>query len=357
MMIDPKRPSPYRPDCWLIMSAHVHDEIVNCGAQPESLFALRQEANLVRRLEPAQLAGTLIELSRAGWQNIHLVFERIDDEAIALCRPLFAGDPDIQLHDWSDSPTDVLSSLNAPDQTVTDRLRSLKSSRPVAALALAELPDMPGFAQRQRAALRRWEEQARAEFGAHFDSLYSPQAIEWSELLVAQPALQPGDVPAAKPARAAAEVLAAGARLLGGVVRWVKPPLVPARGAFASAAAARASTAAPPIEWGPFDTGRGNITLRAQRVEDRGETSVELVATWEGGQPGNVGITLVFEEPRRFELPIARRWTKGAGEPVTAVAQRIVSDPVGALWTMLGELAAGGRQPELELDEGPSATA
>lgn len=187
-MTSPKRT--IYPDRWLILSRDVFRTICDEPAEDDGLYRLRLDTRLVEQVDFESLAQRIAELGRSGEGSIHLVVDEIDAETMERLMPLARDDIDIQLHDWYESPSDVLMSLGAPDQAVVDILQLVPGESAPAALELASPADLSDeLSMRYLKALPAWAELAQKqwgmEFGRHYPR-YPTTPIPWGDVVEAK---------------------------------------------------------------------------------------------------------------------------------------------------------------------------
>lgn len=339
----------YRPERWLIRSSFVFDAIWSRAGKGNTLAALRLDAGLVELVKSdydLRIRMPAIEDGAPGTM-VHLVFERVDRAAAELAMELGRRYPNAQLHDFSQSSSEILLSLAAPDEAIVEQLLARARGHSFTVLRLpavapAQGPSTSGvkLAGRLQRALAHWERTAREFHGEDFDDQYADGPVPWDRMLV-----DPIDVPG----------------LDSGPVVHVTRFLAPiASLAHARGGVARVAEGSQKIEWGPLlvaapgTDGRlaatSEVMVTASRPSD-GTMQVLVETEWGGGFTCPESMRLCFEGPHEFVLVLMTEddeWDPG-GDGVHR-CRRAVDDPSGDLWTQLCSLDTLQVPKALQLD-------
>ena len=381
----------YLPERWLILSEFVYDAIQARAGDSDSLASMRLATGLIEYVESDEhLRGRLADIERAAKGSIvHLVYERVDRAVAEQVIHLGQRYPDAQLHDFADSPGDVLSSVAAPDEAIVEQLMARAAGRPVTALicceevlALAQpqaaMQPIAGltstarrffgyakqpqaamqYIDRLRRSLAHWEHAARAFHGEAFDGMYSSSqhplgevlaepdrrgaraqnrsAVPWNELLVPPPI----------PTRAAEPA-------------WSNPAPMPAairghavyRGDAVHGAVMAAAGGKPALEWQGIrpsspeaDTDSDpafEVDVKAWLAEG-GTPRILIETEWSHGSRQPAWMQLQFTGAPEFVLDLLAEggdWDT-ASQGIDSCSASL-DDPTGELWTQLCALHAG----------------
>ena len=354
----------YRPEIWLLLSDLVDETVRAEPRDPDSLYQLRlnRDFPLVRRVATDRVVSEVRALKERGWRTIHLVFNPMDPQLLAELRPLVADDLDIQYHDWYRSPSNVLMSLGCPDMAISEALRAGQSGEQAATLTLAEQPTLPhDFHGRLIAALRDWETAARETHGQSFAEFYSPEEIEWDQVVKEQEpvlvSVPPSEV-VPKPAgilvdlrRAARQALDRIAGVLDGAGARQ------GGGRFKAAGATFHADPAPirKVNWTVADA-QHELTVAALFTIDP-VPSVSFHLRWQGAGAPPASVRLLFENAG-WSLDLAcSRWATSLDGSSAQTTMQVFADPQRALQVLLLHLNATQSPLTVELRDGSADAA
>ena len=347
------------PDRWLVLSQDVFRTIRDEPAAADGLYRLRLDTGLVEQVDFDLLARHIQKLARAGIGSIHVVVDELDAQTMERLMPLARDDIDIQLHDWFESPSDVLMSLGAPDQAVVDVLQQARLDSEQATLEVASPAYLSDeLAVRYVAAQPAWEKTARQQWGEEFGRRY-PQfkktLIPWGGVVEARPPPVRLEVAAT----VASALLAGAIRFVGKWARGLVAQVHPLPGAawdgvraaggigamhpLGAAGFHAAGEPAAPLD---FDFNEAGIAATVSfEFADQPVRLCRAYVAWSGEQLPD-RLTLRFAAPSfDLELSLSRdAWVRSGERQLLTVR---LEDPVGALRAWLAHLHAVAGPPTL----------